>query len=355
MPVNKKALLNYLPISRSFIKTSCMKFLKYFGVFLLVLAIVYFLGPKPSSPKLTKELPAVPADLIQLEKMIAAGEAAHKVKPGNEAKIIWQNDSVKQKTEYAIVYLHGFTAAREEGNPIHINLAKKFECNLYLSRLAEHGLDTTDELINFTGDKLWNSAKEAYAIGKQLGNKVILLSTSTGGTVSLMLAAEYPEIAGQIMMSPNIEIKDPNAWLLNDHWGLQIARLVKGEKYTYAGDSSAAFKKYWNYKYRLESVVELEELIETAMKTSTFKKVTQPTLLLYYFKNEEHQDPVVKVSAMKRMFGELGTPENKKRAMAVPNAGNHVMGSYIKSQDLKTVEDECEKFLKEVMGMKLKE
>lgn len=332
-----------------------MKFLKYFGIFLLLLAIVYFLGPKPASPKLTKELPAQPADLIQLEKAIAAREAMHKVKPENEARIIWQNDSVKQKTEYAIVYLHGFTATQKEGDPVHTNLAKKFGCNLYLARLAEHGLDTAEALVNFTGDKLWNSAKEAYAIGKQLGDKVILLSTSTGGTLSLMLTAEYPEIAGQIMMSPNVEINDPNAWLLNDPWGLQIARLVKGEKYTYAGDSSAVFKKHWAYKYRLESVVELEELLETAMKESTFKKITQPTLMLYYFKDKEHQDHVVKVSAMKRMFGQLNTPENKKKAVAVPNAGDHVMGSYIKSKDLKTVEDECEKFLKEVVGMKLKE
>jgi esterase/lipase len=332
-----------------------MKFLKYFSIFLLLLAVIYFLGPKPSSPKLTKELPAVPADLVQLEKTIAAREAGHKVKPENEARIIWQNDSLKHKTEYAIVYLHGFTATQEEGDPVHTNLAKKFGCNLFLTRLAEHGLDTAEALVNFTGDKLWNSAKEAYAIGKQLGDKVILLSTSTGGTLSLMLTAEYPEIAGQIMMSPNVEINDPNAWLLNDPWGLQIARLVKGEKYTYASDSSAAFKKYWTYKYRLESVVELEELLEYTMKASTFKKIIQPTLLLYYFKDEEHQDPVVKVSAMKKMFGQLGTAENKKRAVAVPNVGDHVMGSYIKSKDLKTVEDECEKFLKEVMGIKLKE
>jgi esterase/lipase len=332
-----------------------MKFFKYFGIFLLILAVIYFLGPKPSPPKLTKDLPAEPADLIQLEKSIAAGEAAHKIKPGNEAKIIWQNDSLKQKTEYAIVYLHGFTATREEGAPTHTDLAKKFGCNLYLSRLAEHGLDTTDELVNFTGSKLWNSAKEAYAIGKQLGNKVILMSTSTGGTLSLMLAAEYPEIAGQIMLSPNIAINDPNAWLLNDPWGLQIARLVKGGKYTYASDSSEAFKKHWNYKYRLESVVELEELLESAMKESTFKKITQPSLMLYYYKDENHQDPVVKVSAMKKMFSQLSTPENKKRAVAIPNAGDHVLGSYIKSKDLKTVEDECEKFLKEVMEMKLKE
>jgi len=87
------------------------------------------------------------------------------------------------------------------------------------------------------------------------------------------------------------------------------------------------------------------------MKESIFKSVKQPTLLLYYFKDEKHQDPVVKVSAMKRMFRQLGTPENLKRQVAIPNAGDHVIGSYVKSKDFQTVEDECEKFAVEVLKM----
>ena len=85
------------------------------------------------------------------------------------------------------------------------------------------------------------------------------------------------------------------------------------------------------------------------MKASTFKKVTQPTLLLYYFKDEENQDPVVKVSAMKRMFNQLGTPDSLIRQVAIPDAGNHVLGSYIKSKDIEKVQEECEKFVTEVL------
>jgi hypothetical protein len=98
--------------------------------------------------------------------------------------------------------------------------------------------------------------------------------------------------------------------------------------------------------------VQLEELLESTMKESTFKKVTQPVLLLYYYKDEEHQDPVVKVRAMKRMFDQLGTPEKLKRQVAVPNAGDHVIGSYIKSKDIQTVEAETEKFGMEILQLK---
>jgi len=284
-----------------------MRFLKWAGFIVLLLVIIYFLGPKPSAPEYALELPAVPAEPASLEKYILEKEGLHNLKPNNEARIAWFNDSLKQPTDYSVVYLHGFSASQEEGDPVHTEFAKAFGCNLYLSRLAEHGIDTVDAMVNLTAEKLWNSAKEAYAIGKQLGRKVIIIGTSTGGTLALKLAAEYPDIAGLILLSPNIAINDPNAWLLNDHWGLQVARLIKG-KYNTGEDTSASYKKYWYHKYRMEAAVQLEELLETTMNKSLFEKVKQPTLMLYYYRDKDHQDDVVKVSAMKTMFNQLGTP-----------------------------------------------
>jgi esterase/lipase len=329
-----------------------MRFLKWFGIFLLVLIIVYFLGPQPSTPKYNNELPNIPSEAIQLEKYIANNEAKHKLKPDNEARILWYNDSAKDKTEYAVVYLHGFSASQGEGDPVHYEFAKKFGCNLYLARLAEHGVDTTEPLANYTAEKSWRSAVEAYAIGKQIGRKIILMSTSTGGTLALKLCAEFPDIAANIMMSPNIAINDPNAWMANNHWGLQIAYFVVG-KHKIIDDTTALYKQYWNQRYSTNSLVQLEELLESTMKESTFKKVTQPSLLLYYFKDKDHQDPVVKVSAMKRMFLQLGTPDSLKREVAISNAENHVLGSPIKSRDVESVKKEVEKFAIEILKLPL--
>ena len=329
-----------------------MRFLKWFGIFLLVLIIVYFLGPQPNTPKYNNELPGIPSDAIQLEKYIADNEAKHKLKPDNEARILWYNDSAKEKTEYAVVYLHGFSASQEEGDPVHKEFAKKFGCNLYLARLAEHGIDTTEPLANYTAEKSWRSAVEAYAIGKQLGRKIILMSTSTGGTLALKLCAEFPDIAANIMMSPNIAINDPNAWMANNHWGLQIAQVIVG-KHKIADDTTVLYKQYWNQCYSTNSIVQLEELLESTMKESTFKKVTQPALLLYYFKDKDNQDPVVKVSAMKRMFLQLGTAGSLKREVAIPNAKDHVLSSPIKSKDVETVRNEIDKFAIEILKLPL--
>jgi pimeloyl-ACP methyl ester carboxylesterase len=328
-----------------------MKFLKWLALILLLLILVYFLGPRPSSPQFAEQLPQVPGNAADLQQFIQQKESQHRVKPDNEARIIWANDSIRQKTEYAVVYLHGFSASQEEGDPVHRSFADSFNCNLYLPRLAEHGIDTTEPLVNLTADRLWESAKEAMAIGLQLGEKLILMGTSTGGTLALQLAATYPDkVHSLLLLSPNIAINDPNAWLLNNPWGLQIAHLVKG-KYNVASDTSAVYKQYWTYKYRMEAAVQLEELLETSMRSSLFEKVKQPVLLLYYYKDEEHQDPVVKVSAMQRMFRQLGTPENLKREMALPETGDHVMGSPIKSKDVTSVLNETLRFGKEILQL----
>ena len=85
------------------------------------------------------------------------------------------------------------------------------------------------------------------------------------------------------------------------------------------------------------------------MNKETFSQVNQPTLLMYYYKDEQQQDPVVRVPAMLAMFNTISTPEQAKRAVPVPASGDHVIGSYIKSKDLQTVETEAIKFTREVI------
>jgi esterase/lipase len=328
------------------------RLMKIIAALVALLAMVYFLGPKPAAPNYNNNLIQVPSDAAALEAYVASNEAKHQVKPDNEARIVWANDSTKAKTPYVIVYLHGFSASQEEGNPVHRNIAKQYGCNMYLARLSEHGIDTIDPLINMTATSLWESAKEAYAIGKQLGDKVILMGTSTGGTVALELASNFEDVAGLVLYSPNIAINNPSAFLTNNPWGLQIARLVIGGKENIIKNKPLEFKKYWNDHYRLESIVELQELLETTMIPSHFNKIKCPLLTLYYFKDKKNQDPVVKVSAMKEMFEAVATPANLKRMVPIPEAGNHVLASPIQSKDIVSVEKETALFLEQIMQLK---
>jgi esterase/lipase len=322
---------------------------------LFFIVVLYLVGPKPSTPLFNLSLPTLPSESVALETYIEEQEAKHKLKPDNEARIVWVNDSTKQKTEYAVVYLHGFSASQEEGDPVHERFAKQFGCNLYLSRLADHGVDTTEVLMNFTADRLWESAKEALVIGKQLGDKVILISTSTGGTLALKLAADYPtQVHALINLSPNIRINNPAAFLLNDPWGLQIARMVKGGKYNNTGITAESERwQYWNGMYRMEATVQLQELLEETMTKETFKKVTQPSLTLYYYKSETEQDPQVLVSEMLKMHEQLSTPDSLKFAIAVPTAGAHVLGGAMASKDVESVYHEMQKFAINTLTLKI--
>jgi esterase/lipase len=311
---------------------------------IIVIIAIYFLGPTPHQNVWSLTLPAVPQQPTELEAFVAATEAKHKLKPDNEARIIWF-DSSKNRTPYSVVYLHGFSASQEEGDPVHVNFAKKFGCNLYLPRLADHGVDTTEQLLDFTGDRFWESAKEAMMIGKAIGDKVILMSTSTGGTVALVMAGEFPDdVHALINLSPNIAVNNETIWIANNPWGLQIAHQVVGGNYQVITDFTEERKQYWNDKYRLEAVSALQEMIEEKMNKSTFEKVKCPTLDLYYYKSETEQDPTVKVSAILEMHSQLGTSADMKVEKAIPGAGAHVLGSHMTSKDLPAVEAAIDEF-----------
>ena len=311
----------------------------------------YLLGPKPKKPLFDKSLVLVP-DIEDLDGYVTAMEKVNKLKSGNEAEIIWA-DASHQQTDYAVVYLHGFSSSKMEGNPVHLNLAKALNANLYLARLADHGIDTIAPMQYFTADRLWETSKQAYAIGQKLGKRVILIGTSTGGTAALKLAATYPKINSLILLSPNVAINGKNAWLLNDPWGLQIARRVLGSDERKVDGRTEAYKKYWYTNYRIESLVELQEFVESSMTKSVFENVKQPVLMLYYYKNALEQDPVVRVDAMLKMFNDLGTPDDLKRKVAIPNAGNHVLGSYLTSKDLPSVEIAINSFVESVLKEKV--
>ena len=318
----------------------------------LILIILFLAGPKPATPVYSPEMPVVPASPDSLERYIQAMESQHHLKPDNEARIVWA-DSSRKKTPYVLVYLHGFSGSQGEGDPVHRYIAKKYGCNLYLSRLAEHGIDTTEPMVNLTADGYWASAKQALAIGRQLGDKVILMGTSTGGTQALQLAAAYPdEVAALVLMSPNIAINDPNAWVANQHWGLQLAHMITHSDYIISKeDYGPLYRQYWYPKYRTEAVVALQEMLSTTMNKGTFEKVTQPVGLYYYYKDKIHQDSTVKVSAELEMFDELGTPMALKYKEAIPEAGTHVIGSSIRSHDVPGVEKGVVHFLSDILHL----
>jgi len=320
----------------------------------IILVIVYLSGPTFPKPVLNNKLPEINLQANEVESYIRGKESKLKIKPDNESRIIWANDSLKDKTPYCLLYLHGFSASWFEGEPVHSSFASRYGLNLYLPLLASHGIETTESLIDMTPDRLYESAKEALIIAHALGEKVIVMGTSTGGTLMLKLAADFPElIEGLILLSPNIAINNSASFLLSKPWGLQIARKVYKSNYRITNtDFASEDCHYWNCKYRLEAIVYLQQLIESSMKKELFEKVKLPVFMGYYYKDEDHQDKIVRVDAMLKMFEQLGTPENLKQKIAFPEAGDHPIGSKLFSKSWKDVQLASFQFAEEKLGLK---
>lgn len=332
-----------------------MKKLKRFVLLLLlVLAAAYFMGPKPPKPELNLDLPSLPAGINTLESYIGSREADFQVRPDNETQIFWANDSVKERTDFCLLYLHGFSASWYEGYPAHVEFARHFGMNLYIPRLASHGLETEDALIDMTPDNLWESAKEALMIARNLGKHVVVMGTSTGGTLGLQLAADFPEyVDALILYSPNIRINNNTAFLLSKPWGLQIGRKVTGGNYRITNsDFDSKECQYWYCKYRMEAVVYLQQLVDATMKKETYERVTAPVFLGYYYKDKNHQDETVKVTPMLKMFDQLGTSGEQKVKVAFPEAGDHVIGCELHSGSVDEVISETIKFAEKTIGLK---
>ncbi|RLD86991.1 MAG: alpha/beta hydrolase [Bacteroidetes bacterium] len=281
----------------------------------------------------------------------ALNDKTSNLKPDNEARIIWANPKAPEKTEYVLVYIHGFSASCKEGYPTNYNFAKRYGINMYCARLADHGVSDEKPMINLTAERYLESAKQALQIGSQLGEKVILMSTSTGGTLSLKLAADNPWIYALIMYSPNVDVVDKKAHWLTNKFGYGLAKMVKGDMIVY-DDDPPEVQKYWQSQYHINGVRAMTQLLEKTMTPETFARVKQPVFVGYYYKNEEEKDPTVSIDAMMKMYDELGTPANLKQKVAFPNAGCHPIPSGIHNKHYKDVEVKTYEFAEKVLGMK---
>ncbi len=315
----------------------------------VVLVLAYLLGPDKDFAQVTNEplAPTVQIDAVD-QYLLDRETNTPSLKPNNEARIIWY-DSLQQ-TDYSIVYLHGFSASQQEGDPVHRNLAQVFGCNLYLTRLPHHGVVRSNIFLDLTPEDLVNEAREAVAIGKVIGKKVILMSCSTGGTLSLYLSAGDPDIHAEILFSPNISLFHPMSKHLNDPWGLTIARQTGGGLYNIINYNDK-LAQYWTGRYRWEGVVALQELIEQTMTTETFSAVTHPIYCAYYYRDEVAQDQVVSVGEILSMSKKLGTPDEKKRFKAFANGTNHVLLYPLLNENWQDVQDDVAFYMEERLDL----
>jgi hypothetical protein len=81
------------------------KFHRFMVWLTLTLVLVYLVGPKPHKPELNKDLITISAGIGNIEDYIVQKDANLSLRKDNQARIIWANDSLKERTE-SVSYTH---------------------------------------------------------------------------------------------------------------------------------------------------------------------------------------------------------------------------------------------------------
>jgi len=198
---------------------------------------------------------------------------------GAEKHIRWYQGKAN-KSELSFVYIHGFSASRQELSPVTELLADEFSANIFYTRLRGHGR-SDDAMAEATIDDWKKDLQDAHNIGRIIGNKVIFISTSTGGTLVTWLLAQEDtkQPFANIMISPNYAVQSSSAWLLKSSWGIKIAKLINGDynSFTPISDEHA---KYWTERYPLDAVTPMMQLLDEVNELDK-SGVTSPQFLVY--------------------------------------------------------------------------
>ena len=182
--------------------------------------------------------------------------------PGTEKRIRWHADEPGQKTPYSIVYLHGFSATRQETAPVSEIIADAIGANMFETRLTGHGRERM-ALENVTAEDWLSDAAEALAVGARLGSRIVVIGTSTGATLAMAMA-RHPlsaRVTSYVMISPNFAPLDRSAEFLTFPGGPQLARIVVGSHYRWQARNELQ-AKFWTTDYPMASVVEMMRLVQ---------------------------------------------------------------------------------------------
>ncbi len=222
------------------------------------------------------------------------------IKEGVEKKVIWAKE-INKKTPISIVYIHGFTATSEEVRPLPDKIANDLNANLFFTRLTGHGRNPT-AMETCSIPNWMRDLHEAIEIGSRIGEKVILMSSSTGGTISVTSALDKEishKILGYILMSPNFGINNKFAnmisWPFSEYWLKLI--LGKNIKHNPRNDLN---KKFWTMSYPTNALIPMGKLIKEVNKKD-YSKVDKPAL--FYFSME---DKVVDPNKIKKFISNWG-------------------------------------------------
>lgn len=324
------------------------QFGKWLGRALLGLAalgsLMYFLGPYEPVETDVSFQPRRFGEGVQV--YFESVESAYDdITEGVEKRVIWAGQA-ETRTPLSVLYIHGFSATSEEIRPVPDRVAEALGANLVYTRLTGHGRSGAAMAEARAGDWMADTA-EALAAARAVGDEVIVISTSTGGTL-VALAMLDPmmreRVKGAVFISPNFGLNDPLAWILTLPAARSFVPLIAGKERSW-GAVNALQEKYWSTRYPTVAVLPMAALVKEALGRD-YSGVTVPALFHY-----ATADQVVDAAATARFaqgwggaVSEVLLPED-----AVVEESHHVLAGDIVSPE--RTDDAVEMLLKWINGL----
>ena len=288
-----------------------------------LLGAVLYLNTPPAlvNAALAPELPDdIDAWLAGRERQVASQYA---LIPDTEKRVTWYGEP-GERTAWVVVSLHGFSATRQETAPLAERVATALAANLFETRLSGHG--RAQQPMHAVRAEDWLAdAAEALAIGARLGEKIVVIGTSTGGTLALAMSDHdtAAAVSDIVLISPNLQPRDDKAAWLTRPAGPLIAKLVNGDTRSWEAHNEQQ-ARYWSTSYPIDAAVEVMRLVDSVQSRLPMQ-LAQDLLVL-----QSPHDKVVSPEATRQAFERINAP--RKRLIEIEYAedpSNHVLAGDI--------------------------
>ncbi|NOE36396.1 MULTISPECIES: carboxylesterase [unclassified Ruegeria] len=248
--------------------------------------------------------------------------------PGVEKRVIWQDGFKEQRTPYSVLYIHGFSASSEEIRPVPDLVADALEANLVYTRLQGHGRDGP-AMAEGTATGWMQDTAEGLAAARAVGEKVIVISTSTGGTLAAAVALDAnlsQNVVGMVFVSPNFGVNTAAAWVPTLPWARHWLPLLMGQERDVSGPDPEK-NTYWSAVYPWEAVVPMSVLVDTVYALD-FSQALVPAL--FWFSDD---DQVVRPDRTHKVAEAWGAPARVELVKMGPgdDPASHVIAGRLMS------------------------
>ncbi len=206
------------------------------------------------------------------------------ITPGTEKRVIWAGQQ-ETRTPVSVLYLHGFSASSEEIRPVPDRIAAALGANLVYTRLRGHAR-SGDAMAEASVSDWMQDMVEGLAAARAVGDKVIVLATSTGATLASVAALDTEmsrDVAAMVMVSPNFGLHDPASFVLTLPAARWWVPIVAGATRSFS-PRSPAHAHFWTTSYPTVALIPMAALVKS-VAAMDFSRASLP--VLFYFSDND--------------------------------------------------------------------